>query len=275
LVYELTVVRVVKICFITGWLNHQKYVPLVLAANRDEEYARGGEPPAVNKQASYSYLVPRDPRAGGTWIGINSAGLLAALTNKPAEDSNPGNLSRGKIITNLLGNSGSTEQSKDLLDDMELQNFQNFSVVTIDPHRFLYFSTVDNSITVEEHKEGSFFLSNQSTFEFFTPREVVKFPWGAHSGEAKPERLRGRLQNFCRQHRSFHDHGELCRHGEKYGTVSSSIIVLDLERERLIYDVTEGAPCEATYYPVDIPAHFESSVLSAWRDYIFADSQGD
>ena len=52
--------------------------PIVLAANRDESLDRPGLPP--------SELVPglwggRDPRAGGTWLCVNSSGLVAAVAN--------------------------------------------------------------------------------------------------------------------------------------------------------------------------------------------------
>ncbi|MGM0381504.1 MAG: NRDE family protein [bacterium] len=265
----------IKICFVTGWLNRRKCVPLIIAANRDEEYDRGGEEPKLREGENYSFIAPRDPRAGGTWIGINSSGVLAALTNNSGASSESAPLSRGRIVADILKKSETASEATKLLEKIEPDKYRDFSLVTVDPEQILYFSSEHNSTAVDKQTEGSFFLSNRATFELFSPREVVKFPWGSHSGEAKPERLRGRLQNFCRQHRSIRTHGELCRHEDNFGTVSSSIILMDLTRRRLIYDFAAGAPCETTYYSVDIPEKFESSAVSAWENKTRVSCQND
>ncbi len=251
------------ICFVTGWLNPRKCAPLIVAANRDERYERGGEPPSFAEGESYSYLAPRDPVAGGTWIGINSAGLLVALTN--GDETGEYETSRGNIVAKLLGEGGSIGEGREMLEEIQLSEYEDFSLVLIDPREKLFFTAEENEGTFQMQEEGSFFLSNLANLEIFSAGEVMKFPWGSHSGEAKAERLRGRLQNFCRQHRPFREHGELCRHGDDFGTVSSTIIILDFGRDRLVYDFAAGAPCETTYYSVDIPEEFEESFFDSWR----------
>ena len=59
--------------------QHPKY-PLIIAANRDEFYHR---PTAVsNYWAEYpNVLAGRDLHSGGSWMGINEQGYIAALTN--------------------------------------------------------------------------------------------------------------------------------------------------------------------------------------------------
>ena len=58
--------------------------PLIVAANRDERYAR----PAVTMTTLRSYrpriLGGRDELAGGTWLAVNEHGLIAGLTNQPS-----------------------------------------------------------------------------------------------------------------------------------------------------------------------------------------------
>lgn len=58
---------------------HAEY-PLIVAANRDEDPARGGEAP--RRWTEEGIVAPRDPRAGGTWIGVNAHGVLSAVTNR-------------------------------------------------------------------------------------------------------------------------------------------------------------------------------------------------
>ncbi len=55
----------------------------VVAANRDEDPDRPSAPPGLDASGGRLCLCPRDKRAGGTWIGVNDAGLVAALTNAP------------------------------------------------------------------------------------------------------------------------------------------------------------------------------------------------
>ena len=86
---------------VVAWQSHPDY-PLVLAANRDEFYARSTRP-ASWWGHSVALLAGRDEEAGGTWLGITRAGRLAMLTNvrKPSE-RNPHAPSRGLLTVEAL-----------------------------------------------------------------------------------------------------------------------------------------------------------------------------
>jgi uncharacterized protein with NRDE domain len=72
--------------------------PLLVAANRDEFYARDAVPMTVLRDAGPRILGGRDLEAGGTWMAVNQHGVVAALTNKPAEGArDPSKRSRGEI----------------------------------------------------------------------------------------------------------------------------------------------------------------------------------
>jgi len=55
--------------------------PLVVAANRDEFFARPAEGPAVRESRAGRILAPLDLEAGGTWVGLSERGVFAGLTN--------------------------------------------------------------------------------------------------------------------------------------------------------------------------------------------------
>ena len=75
--------------------------PLALLANRDEAYDRPAEGWAW-RDGSPPYFAPRDREAGGTWIGLNAAGVVVALTNIfPSQKSGPYR-SRGALVTDML-----------------------------------------------------------------------------------------------------------------------------------------------------------------------------
>lgn len=82
--------------------------PLILAANRDEFYARPTLPLAQWEDAPQVY-AGRDLEAGGTWLGINADGRFAALTNIREPGKPPGRRSRGDLVARFLTNDISTD----------------------------------------------------------------------------------------------------------------------------------------------------------------------
>jgi uncharacterized protein with NRDE domain len=84
--------------------------PLVIAANRDEFFARPTLPMARWMTASAQEIISgRDLRAGGTWMGMTPGGRIAFLTNvrQAALESAP--RSRGELVTRWLEGAGDAE----------------------------------------------------------------------------------------------------------------------------------------------------------------------
>lgn len=107
--------------------------PLVVAANRDEFFARPAEGPAVRSARTGRILAPRDLEAGGTWVGLSEHGVFAGLTNlRPIASARAGVLgetvadrpsapaasaalrSRGEVVMAALGASSAAEAAESL-----------------------------------------------------------------------------------------------------------------------------------------------------------------
>ncbi|HEY6479367.1 MAG TPA: NRDE family protein [Streptosporangiaceae bacterium] len=58
--------------------------PLIVAANRDEQFARPAVTMTVLRERDPRVLGGRDELAGGTWLAVNEHGVVAGLTNQPA-----------------------------------------------------------------------------------------------------------------------------------------------------------------------------------------------
>ncbi len=77
-----------------------------VAFNRDERRDRlPAFPPATHKLARRRAVYPVDPVGGGTWIGVNDRGVVAAVLNRTAGFALPaagGARSRGLIVPAVL-----------------------------------------------------------------------------------------------------------------------------------------------------------------------------
>src|SRR5262245_20567030 len=78
--------------------------PLVVAANRDEAFARPSLPPEVLRHDAPRAFGGGAVTAGGTWLGVNEHGLVAGVLNRQVRL--PRDLtcrSRGQLCLELLG----------------------------------------------------------------------------------------------------------------------------------------------------------------------------
>ncbi|QOV89547.1 NRDE family protein [Humisphaera borealis] len=112
-----------------------------MVCNRDE--ARGRAPaigPAVFTAGARQAVWPVDPVGGGTWAGMNDAGLAAALLNaNPPTPHNPpiaanGAPSRGSILPLLL-QSGTIEEATSRLQRFDPAPFAPFQLLITDGRR--------------------------------------------------------------------------------------------------------------------------------------------
>jgi len=78
--------------------------PLLAATNRDERLDRAASPPSwwPARGGHPRVWAPRDEQAGGTWIGLNSAGLFVAVTNRFGEPRDAARRSRGHVVLGAL-----------------------------------------------------------------------------------------------------------------------------------------------------------------------------
>jgi uncharacterized protein with NRDE domain len=92
-------------CLIALALECSARFPLVVAANRDEWFARPSAPLDWWRRAADAprLLAGRDLGAGGTWLGLSEHGRVGALTNVRAPDRVRTDApSRGALVTRWL-----------------------------------------------------------------------------------------------------------------------------------------------------------------------------
>ena len=124
-------------CLILFAYGVRSDAPLIVAANRDEFYARPATA-AHRWHDAPTVLAGRDLQAGGTWLGVSATGRFAAVTNfseTPEGPLPPG--SRGDLTADFLrGEAGAL----DYANAIENARYRGFSLLLWDGATLVYAS---------------------------------------------------------------------------------------------------------------------------------------
>ncbi|MBV7571443.1 NRDE family protein [Pseudomonas sp. PDM32] len=112
--------------------------PLVVAANRDEFYARPSLPLAPWPEAPHVH-AGRDLEAGGTWLGVGANGRFAALTNIRDPHRPPGRKSRGELVARFLTGELTIDDYLADVVDRSLE-YGGFNLLVGNPHELWHFN---------------------------------------------------------------------------------------------------------------------------------------
>ncbi|GAA0590651.1 NRDE family protein [Caenispirillum bisanense] len=106
--------------------------PVVVAANRDEMRDRPWLPPARHWPDRPEVTAGLDELAGGTWLGLNDAGVVAAVLNRVSTlGPAPGKRSRGELPLEALDHADAA-LAVEALTDLDPQAYRPFNMVVAD-----------------------------------------------------------------------------------------------------------------------------------------------
>ncbi len=132
--------------------------PLLLAANRDEFFARPAEAAQWWQDQPHIY-AGRDLQGGGTWLGIDKQARFAALTNiRNGAEKRPNAPSRGALVTNYLRGQLDARTYLEQLAETADQ-YQGFNLIVGDAEQLFCFSNVHDG-GVKQLEPGIYGLSN-------------------------------------------------------------------------------------------------------------------
>ena len=132
--------------------------PLIVAANRDEFYARPSLPLAQWSETPQVH-AGRDLEAGGTWLGIGANGRFAALTNIRDPHRPPGRRSRGELVARFLTGELPID---DYLDDVVARSpeYGGFNLLVGNLHELWHFNARESEAVMLQ--PGIYGVSNAS-----------------------------------------------------------------------------------------------------------------
>jgi uncharacterized protein with NRDE domain len=125
-------------CLILFAANAHPEYPLIVAANRDEAYAR----PAA--QAAFwndhpDVFAGRDLERGGTWLGISRDGRFAAITNYRQGRSPDAERSRGELTREYLTGNAAPGVYLGRVEERAAE-YNGFSLIVGDPGELWFYS---------------------------------------------------------------------------------------------------------------------------------------
>jgi uncharacterized protein with NRDE domain len=218
--------------------------PLVVAANRDEFSGRPSEGPALRDTANGIILAPRDLRAGGTWLGVTSTGLFAALTNRVCASPDASRRSRGLLVLDALSAASASEAA---------ERFERLSADAYNPFN-LFLADRDTAHVVSyadaperfDLQPGAHAIGNARPGDR-TPKLERQRKWAEEVVGAPADRVLDRLADICRNHEGEDAISATCVHGSAYATQSSTLLRMDEPSGSGELRYLEGTPCTSAY----------------------------
>jgi len=106
--------------------------PLLLAANRDELRTRPWRAPARHWPDRPEVVAGLDALSGGSWLGVNDYGLVAAVLNRVGSlGPAPGKRSRGELVLEALEHADARAASA-ALSDLDPDAYRPFNLIIAD-----------------------------------------------------------------------------------------------------------------------------------------------
>ncbi|MEE9219396.1 MAG: NRDE family protein [Acidobacteriota bacterium] len=232
--------------------------PLVVAANRDERLDRPASPPRAlgGRPKAWAGL---DREAGGTWLGLNAAGLVVGITNAARARRDPSLRSRGLLVVDLLREADADSAARSL-QALRPGSCNPFQILLADPRR-AFLGAFDGAIRVEQLNAGVHVLTNAAPGDPEEPRraEVLRLLGVAGSAETKSL---DDLKRILARHAPVPERS-VCLHRPSFGTRAGSLIAVGGRRAPL-YVHAEGPPCRVAFEDVS-PRRSEFKLGAASR----------
>lgn len=220
--------------------------PLVVAANRDEYLDRPAEGPAVRVGEAGPVLMPRDLRAGGTWLGLSARGLFAAVTNRPCADPDPARRSRGHVVPEALA-AGSAREAAERFERLPRRAYNPFNAFVADAHQ-AFAMIYDDAPGVKELAPGAHVVGNGDPDSRAHPKQARVLERAEAAAELDRDDVLPALAALCAEHTPGPASlADTCIHLEGYGTRSSLLLLLAEDPALRRMSWADGPPCSHEY----------------------------
>jgi uncharacterized protein with NRDE domain len=234
--------------------------PLLLAANRDEMLKRPSAPPARHWEDRAEVVAGLDVSGGGSWLGLNEHGLVAAVMNREGTlGREPGKRSRGELVLEALDHAEAGEAAG-ALADLHPSAYRPFNLMVADVHDAYWLRHGgDGEIRVHPIAPGLHMLSATEMNDPGYPRIHAYIDRFRAAEPPEPDAGRWEAWKTLLAERGFpEDAGPGAAMNlapnDGFGTVSSALIALPAPGSGTepVWLHAEGPPDRAPFLPVDL-----------------------
>jgi uncharacterized protein with NRDE domain len=241
-----------RMCTIIAAVQMWPGRPLVIAANRDEALNRPATEPrvwAAGEVADRRVLAPRDVR-GGTWLGVNDAGLFVGITNRRAHTDSD-RRSRGELVLEALG-AEHHEAARARITKLSARDYNPFPLLLADRHGASVVWSDGERLHELELARGIHWITERSFGPALSGRHELLTRHAERLAAGPAPDLEG-WRSILADHGPHGRPGPLairvdsvCVHARpvNYGTRSSTVLELGDGRDELRFFHAAGRPCD-------------------------------
>ena len=238
--------------------------PLVVGANRDEALDRAAVPMTVLRERGPRVIGGRDEVAGGTWLAVNDAGVVAGLTNRPRQGGkDPTKKSRGELPLALAGHTSAAAAVEAFRSQFDPRDYNAAWLIVGDRDgAWSIDMSGDDAPDIRRLPPGVHILENRPLGAPSPKVDQVRSLLGDVTALASEQAFR-HLKTVLSDHQvpagaSAADEAGLegapvevkaaCVHGERFATRWSGLIAVPEAAEALpVFEYADGPGCTSPY----------------------------
>ena len=237
--------------------------PLIIATNRDEMADRPWLPPGRHWPDRAEVTAGRDSLAGGSWLGVNDAGVVAGVLNRQGSlGADPARRSRGELVLEALDHADARAAAA-ALGELDGRAWRSFNLVVADNRDAYWLKSLGaepgGRVQVAAIPEGISMLTALDLNDSAAPR--IRFHLPRFRAAAPPAPEAGDWRGWAAL-MAKRDHEPAAESAEAmtivtdfgFGTLSSSFIALaapGAPNPGKIWLFAAGRPGETGYEPVE------------------------
>ena len=223
---------------------------MLLAANRDEKLDRLWLAPGRHWPAQPDIVGGKDVLAGGTWLAVNHAGMVAAVLNRlgslgPA----PGKRSRGELPLLALAHPTIAEAAH-AIGQLDAGHWRSFNLLLADRTGVIFMrGTGQGRIASHTLAPGMHIVTARDPNDFSSPRVARNLPRFRNAALPDPPDWSS-WPSLLSDDTPPADAAINIPPFSNFGTVNSALIALG---KQPIFLTTAGVPGATPYEPVEWP----------------------
>ena len=219
--------------------------PILVAANREEKYDRVCPTPSI-QSGKPRILASMDQQTGGTYLGVNQAGMFCGLTTRRKMYVPPNPKSRSVLCREML-RANSARQAVDVaLEELDSNQYDGANFVVADAESG-WVIHAGNEVNVQPLQEGLSIVGDKDIDDPMDDRaSLARRLLTLQMLDSPVKFLAVASKVFARGPVSGGRPGMVVRQ-PNFGTISSTLISLGKKPRDAIYQYSNGAPDQSKF----------------------------